>query len=68
MSSFRIVLSVLFIVGVLGLSACTSAMVDQSAAKPTDAATVKKKDESSVKSTETGSKGSEEKEKVMSFD
>ena len=57
----------LFVVVTLGLSACTTAVVDNPTAKPTDAATVKKRNESTVKSTDTGS-GSEEKERIMSFD
>ena len=71
MRSFRVFLSALFVVSVLGFTACTTEMVntDDPAVKSTDAATAKKKDEQTVKSKASGSKeGSEEKEKIMSFD
>jgi len=71
MRSLRVLLSALLVVSVLGFTACTTEMVnkDEPTAKSTDAATVKKKDEPAVKSKESGSnEGSEEKEKVMSFD
>ena len=52
MRSFRVFLSVLFVVSVLGFTACTTEMVnkDDPTVKSTDAATVKKKDEQTVKS------------------
>ena len=71
MRSFRVFLSALFVVSVLGFTACTTEMVnkDDPTVKSTDAATVKKKDEQTVKSKASGSnEGSEEKERVMSFD
>jgi hypothetical protein len=71
MRSRRSFLSALFVVGTLGLTGCTTAMVDKDepTIKSTDAATVKKKDESAAKSKGSGSnEGSEEKEKPMSFD
>jgi len=69
MRNLRSVLWASFVVGVLGVSACTTAVVDKPAAEATGATTVKKKDESMMKGTDTGSKArSEEKEKIMSFD
>ena len=71
MRRFRVLLSALLVVSVLGFTACTTEMVntDDPTVKSTDAATAKKKDEQTVKSKASGSKeGSEEKEKIMSFD
>jgi hypothetical protein len=71
MRSFRVFLSALFVVSVLGFTSCATEMVnkDDPTVKSTDAATAKKKDEQTVKSKASGSKeGSEEKERVISGD
>jgi hypothetical protein len=71
MRSFRVFLSASFVVSVLGFTACATEMVntDDPTVKSMDAAPVKKKDEQTVKSKASGSnEGSEEKEKIMSFD
>ena len=68
MRNLRSVLWASFVVGVLGVSACTTAMVDKPGTDARDAAKVKEKD-GLMKATDSGSKaGSEEKEKIMSFD
>jgi ABC-type phosphate transport system substrate-binding protein len=52
MRSFRVFLSVLFVVSVLGFTACATEMVNKD---DPDAATAKKKDEQTVKSKASGS-------------
>lgn len=64
MRSFRVFLSVLFVVSVLGFTSCATEMVnkDDPTVKSTDAATVKKK------ASESNQGSEEKKEGVMSFD
>ena len=72
MGSRRVLLWAVFVLGALSLTACMAEVGNKG--EPTmkstaAAATVKKKDESAAKPKEPGSaEGSEEKEKVMSFD
>ena len=56
MRRFRVLLSALLVVSVLGFTACTTEMVntDDPTVKSTDAATAKKKDEQTVKSKASG--------------
>jgi hypothetical protein len=71
MKSNKFLLSASFVVGILGFSACTTEMANKGAptVSSTDAADVKAKDAAAAKAKESGSnQGSEEKEKIQSFD